>query len=109
VTQRADEHYEKIASQYDDTWAHRPEYLSWMSDHCARRLDMVPGGQVADVGHLPAWDHVQPPGAVVAHPGQVFRAVRPGVVVLAGDLLVVLVRALGHCRQPPRGPLFGRQ
>lgn len=50
MAHRADEHYENIASQYDDTWAHRPEYLSWMSDHSARRLDMVPGGQVADVG-----------------------------------------------------------
>jgi ubiquinone/menaquinone biosynthesis C-methylase UbiE len=50
VSQRADEHYENIAGQYDDTWAHRPEYLSWMSDHSARRLDMVPGGQVADIG-----------------------------------------------------------
>ncbi|MFN2497134.1 MAG: trans-aconitate 2-methyltransferase [Pseudonocardiaceae bacterium] len=46
----ADEHYESIAAQYDDTWAHRPEYLSWMSDHSAKRLQMTPGDRIADIG-----------------------------------------------------------
>ena len=50
VAHRAEEHYENIAAQYDDTWAHRPEYLSWMSDHIGKRLRMTPGSRIADIG-----------------------------------------------------------
>jgi SAM-dependent methyltransferase len=46
----AQEHYENIAGQYDDTWSHRPEYLSWMSEHCARRLQITRGNRIADIG-----------------------------------------------------------
>ncbi|MDQ3887465.1 MAG: class I SAM-dependent methyltransferase, partial [Actinomycetota bacterium] len=47
---RAEKHYENIAARYNDTWAHRPEYLSWMSDHCLKRLQMSPGDRIADIG-----------------------------------------------------------
>ncbi len=46
----AEDHYEHIAEKYDETWSHRPEYISWMSEHCARLLRMQPGKQVADIG-----------------------------------------------------------
>ena len=51
MVHRAEEHYENIAAQYDDTWAHRPEYLSWMSNHIMKRLQTVlDGGRIADIG-----------------------------------------------------------
>lgn len=50
MAHRAEEHYQNIAARYDDTWAHRPEYLSWMSDHIVMRLRMTPDSRIADIG-----------------------------------------------------------
>lgn len=47
---RAEEHYARLAESYDEAWSHRPEYLTWMSEHTQRRLQMSAGDQVADIG-----------------------------------------------------------
>lgn len=45
-----DEHYERLASSYDDTWSNRSEYLTWMSTNIAARLQVSSGDRIADVG-----------------------------------------------------------
>ncbi|MBT2510159.1 class I SAM-dependent methyltransferase [Streptomyces sp. ISL-98] len=46
----AAQHYANLAHNYDDTWAHRPEYLAWMCRHIAARLPVRPGTRIADIG-----------------------------------------------------------
>ncbi len=43
-------HYEKVAETYDETWAHRPDYVEWMNAHIDDRLELSPGERVADIG-----------------------------------------------------------
>ena len=43
-------HYERLADRYDDTWGHRPDYVSWMNRCVFDRLRIGRGDQVADVG-----------------------------------------------------------
>lgn len=44
------EHYERLADRYDDTWGHRPDYVSWMNQRVFDRLRIGPADRVADVG-----------------------------------------------------------
>lgn len=44
------EHYERLADSYDDTWGHRPDYVSWMNQRVFDRLRLWPGDRVADIG-----------------------------------------------------------
>lgn len=43
-------HYERLADRYDETWAHRPDYVAWMNHRVFDRLRIGPGDRVADVG-----------------------------------------------------------
>jgi len=65
-----------------------------------QEMDFTPNPRwyraAVDVGDAVARGHPQPLHAVVTHPGQVLRAVRPGVVILGSDVLVVLLGAIGH-------------
>ncbi|MEU2791978.1 methyltransferase [Streptomyces sp. NPDC007100] len=44
------DHYAQLADTYDETWAHRPEYLDWMHDRIRRGLRARPGEWIADIG-----------------------------------------------------------
>jgi ubiquinone/menaquinone biosynthesis C-methylase UbiE len=50
VTYDATAHYERLAENYDDTWGHRPDYVSWMNEQIFDRLRIEPGDRIADVG-----------------------------------------------------------
>jgi ubiquinone/menaquinone biosynthesis C-methylase UbiE len=45
-----EEHYARLASDYDGNWAHSPEYVRWMSEGISTRLDVRSGERVVDVG-----------------------------------------------------------
>jgi ubiquinone/menaquinone biosynthesis C-methylase UbiE len=45
-----EEHYARLASNYDGNWAHSPEYVRWMSEGISTRLAVAPGERVVDVG-----------------------------------------------------------
>ncbi|MGH3319657.1 MAG: class I SAM-dependent methyltransferase [Streptosporangiaceae bacterium] len=44
------EHYERLASTYDQNWAHSPEYVRWMNGEIADRLQLTQGERVANIG-----------------------------------------------------------
>ncbi len=44
------EHYERLAENYDDTWGHRPDYVSWMNELIFDRLRIEPRDRIADIG-----------------------------------------------------------
>lgn len=46
----AAEHYDRLASTYDQTWGYRPDYVAWMNDRILTRLRLDPGDHVADIG-----------------------------------------------------------
>lgn len=46
----ATEHYDRLASTYDQTWGYRPDYVEWMNSRILRRLRLNPGDHVADIG-----------------------------------------------------------
>jgi ubiquinone/menaquinone biosynthesis C-methylase UbiE len=50
VTYDPADHYERLADNYDDTWSHRPDYVSWMNQRVFDRLRIEPGDRVADIG-----------------------------------------------------------
>ncbi|UQA95310.1 class I SAM-dependent DNA methyltransferase [Streptomyces halobius] len=50
MSDRVAQHYADLAHTYDQTWGHRPEYLSWMCGHIATRLPIRPGTRIADIG-----------------------------------------------------------
>jgi ubiquinone/menaquinone biosynthesis C-methylase UbiE len=50
VTYDATAHYERLAENYDDTWGHRPDYVSWMNEQIFDRLRIGPGDRIADIG-----------------------------------------------------------
>jgi ubiquinone/menaquinone biosynthesis C-methylase UbiE len=50
VDQQLRHHYTRLAQTYDDTWAHRPEYLDWMTEHIEGRLRPRPGDRIGDIG-----------------------------------------------------------
>lgn len=50
MTYDTTEHYERLAETYDETWAHRPDYVEWMNAHIDDRLELAPGDLVADIG-----------------------------------------------------------
>jgi ubiquinone/menaquinone biosynthesis C-methylase UbiE len=43
-------HYERLAENYDQNWAHTPEYVEWMNTRIETALPVSPGDRVADVG-----------------------------------------------------------
>jgi ubiquinone/menaquinone biosynthesis C-methylase UbiE len=45
-----EEHYARLASDYDGNWAHSPDYVRWMSEGISTRLHVAPGERVVDVG-----------------------------------------------------------
>lgn len=50
MTYDTEEHYERLAETYDQTWAHRPDYVEWMNAHIDDRLELSPGELIADIG-----------------------------------------------------------
>jgi SAM-dependent methyltransferase len=44
------DHYAQLADTYDDTWSHRPDYVTWMTDHMLRHLCLRPGEWIGDIG-----------------------------------------------------------
>lgn len=44
------EHYNRLAEKYDENWAHRPDYVEWMSDRIAAWLRPQPGERMLDLG-----------------------------------------------------------
>lgn len=50
MTYDTSRHYEKVAETYDQTWAHRPDYVEWMNAHIDERLQLSPDDRVADLG-----------------------------------------------------------
>lgn len=50
MTYDTTEHYERLAENYDENWAHRPDYVEWMNAHIDDRLELSPGELVADIG-----------------------------------------------------------
>lgn len=43
-------HYERLANNYDATWSHTPEYVAWMNDDIADRLQLGDQARIADIG-----------------------------------------------------------
>ncbi|GGM78735.1 hypothetical protein GCM10012275_56700 [Longimycelium tulufanense] len=50
MEEQLQQHYDRLADTYNETWGHRPAYLDWMADHIRRRLLPRPGGWMADIG-----------------------------------------------------------
>lgn len=50
MTYDTEEHYQRLAETYDQTWAHRPDYVEWMNAHIDDRLELSPGELIADIG-----------------------------------------------------------
>lgn len=50
MTYDTEEHYERLAETYDQTWGHRPDYVEWMNAHIDDRLELSPGELIADIG-----------------------------------------------------------
>lgn len=44
------EHYDRLAANYDENWAHSPAFLDWMSGCILRRLQLTGTEAVADIG-----------------------------------------------------------
>lgn len=44
------EHYNRLAKQYDENWAHRPDYVAWMAGRIAESLRPSPGERMLDLG-----------------------------------------------------------
>lgn len=45
-----EDHYARLADDYDANWGHSPEYVAYMSHNIARRLRIGVGDRVADIG-----------------------------------------------------------
>jgi ubiquinone/menaquinone biosynthesis C-methylase UbiE len=43
-------HYEHLADDYDENWAHSADYVAWMNRRIAETLQVGPGRRIADVG-----------------------------------------------------------
>ncbi len=43
-------HYARLADRYDENWAYRPDYVRWMTENIATRLNVLPSHRVLDVG-----------------------------------------------------------
>ncbi|MEU2720713.1 class I SAM-dependent methyltransferase [Streptomyces smyrnaeus] len=44
------EHYENLASAYDDNWAYSPAFVGWMSEQIASALELSADDRMADIG-----------------------------------------------------------
>ncbi|GAA2371582.1 methyltransferase domain-containing protein [Streptomyces cuspidosporus] len=44
------EHYQNLASTYDDNWAYSPDFVEWMSQRIAAALRLTADDRMADVG-----------------------------------------------------------
>lgn len=45
-----EDHYARLADDYDANWGHTPQYVAYMSHNIASRLQVRSGDRVADVG-----------------------------------------------------------
>jgi ubiquinone/menaquinone biosynthesis C-methylase UbiE len=45
-----EDHYARLADDYDANWGHTPRYVAYMSRHLADRLELRPGDRIADIG-----------------------------------------------------------
>lgn len=45
-----EDHYARIADDYDANWGHSPQYVAYMSHNIASRLHVRTGDRIADVG-----------------------------------------------------------
>lgn len=43
-------HYDRLADDYDENWAHSSEFIAWMTGCILKRLDLHVGDDVADIG-----------------------------------------------------------
>lgn len=43
-------HYARLAATYDDNWAYRPEFVTWLTERIQQRLRIRPSDHVADIG-----------------------------------------------------------
>jgi ubiquinone/menaquinone biosynthesis C-methylase UbiE len=101
------DHYERLAATFDQNWAYSPQFVKWMTGCILRRLQIVPGDVVADVGcgtglyarglagHAASVVCVEPSAAMLAQVPYDERLIRVGAS--AEDL------ALGGSRSPTRG------
>ncbi|WP_326807201.1 MULTISPECIES: methyltransferase [unclassified Streptomyces] len=44
------EHYQNLASAYDDNWAYSPAFIRWMSEQIASALELSADDRMADIG-----------------------------------------------------------
>ncbi|WP_447041736.1 methyltransferase domain-containing protein [Streptomyces sp. DSM 118878] len=43
-------HYERLADDFEESWAHSPAFVSWMNRRIGIRLDLQPQDRAADIG-----------------------------------------------------------
>lgn len=43
------DHYEQLASDYDDFWVYGADYIPWMSRQISKALHLNPSDRIADV------------------------------------------------------------
>ncbi|MFD7505355.1 class I SAM-dependent methyltransferase [Streptomyces sp. NPDC059850] len=44
------EHYQNLASTYDDNWVYSPAFVGWMSERIASALELSANDRMADIG-----------------------------------------------------------
>ncbi len=43
-------HYSQLAEAYDDNWSHSDEFMTWMTEEVAKRMQPSPGETIVDMG-----------------------------------------------------------